>query len=771
MKSETFPVLGKYRPGWVIFWALAAMLVFALASGMDVSIRNFPLTWMFFLGMIAFLLAWILSGSQRKSTLLFIIGLSSGLFILMLLNSGAGRNLFLTFVHGFRLDKYFEPFKRYPVDADIFLFFLQNSITSLFNTSKDLFTWTCLLFSNSARFDTNISEIFWGTILWSASFSSGWLFRRKKHALVASLPIITLLIGILGYTRQKTTGLALGLSALLMMIVIFEHLRHENDWTLNKIDYSEEIRMDIAFTSIPIIAAILMIAIILPNISFDAIKEFSDRFIVIRDQNQIQIERPLGLKITPQKPADQKNTGILPRELLIGSGPELSENIVMEIDTGEIFLPPQIDMENSLPNYYWFGRSYDVYTGKGWLTSEIYQKNYSKNEIIVPADMENSRLLNLKIDKTNRASTTLYASGPPLSVDHRIIVGWYKTTDEYYSAEIDGSSYQVQSPITVVSEEDLQQSTGQIPEIILKIYLQIPETTPARVRDLASTLTEDLQNPYDKAKAIEDFLRQYDYTLDVPKPTPNQDVVDFFLFDLQRGYCDYFASTMVVLSRSIGLPARLAVGYTAGNYDYTRQMFVVTEANAHAWPEIYIAPYGWIPFEPTTSEAPFAWDLKNPPLPTGQIEDYDMDQQVNPFWLNLLILTSILLVILITGFLWYKITSIKTHKKPTNQQLEGIYRRMEHFLSYFWASPQPSRTPYEFQKEIELLLEQHETSKMEKRIIKPITSNIQFITGLYVQGIYSPAPVSNHEMKLAKKNLFKIFTQTLLLNLIFVFTR
>jgi transglutaminase-like putative cysteine protease len=78
---------------------------------------------------------------------------------------------------------------------------------------------------------------------------------------------------------------------------------------------------------------------------------------------------------------------------------------------------------------------------------------------------------------------------------------------------------------------------------------------------LARDLTATEPTPFDRARAIEAYLRTYPYTLDLPSPKLDRDVVDYFLFDLRQGYCDYYATSMVVLARAAGLPARLAVGY------------------------------------------------------------------------------------------------------------------------------------------------------------------------------------------------------------------
>ncbi|MCC9265945.1 transglutaminase domain-containing protein [Bacillus velezensis] len=137
-------------------------------------------------------------------------------------------------------------------------------------------------------------------------------------------------------------------------------------------------------------------------------------------------------------------------------------------------------------------------------------------------------------------------------------------------------------------------------------YLQLPDSVPERVRQLADRLTRDHYNMFDKAKAIEDYLGSsaFSYnTQDVAVPEHNQDYVDQFLFETKRGYCDNFSSAMAVLLRSAGIPARWVKGYTSGEYkgagDHNGQIYEVTNNNAHSWVEVYFPDQGWVTFEPT----------------------------------------------------------------------------------------------------------------------------------------------------------------------------
>src|SRR5439155_19800440 len=111
-------------------------------------------------------------------------------------------------------------------------------------------------------------------------------------------------------------------------------------------------------------------------------------------------------------------------------------------------------------------------------------------------------------------------------------------------------------------------------------------------------ITRDKTNAYDKAEAIELYLRtNFKYSTVVKAPPSGRDPVDYFLFDLKEDFCEYFASSMVVMLRSVGVPARVVEGYTMGTFDEPTGGYMITERNAHAWVEVYFAGYGWIEFE------------------------------------------------------------------------------------------------------------------------------------------------------------------------------
>src|SRR6185312_13752952 len=123
----------------------------------------------------------------------------------------------------------------------------------------------------------------------------------------------------------------------------------------------------------------------------------------------------------------------------------------------------------------------------------------------------------------------------------------------------ENSQYSVTSEVSTASEADLRQASQAYPAEVRQRYLALPPV-PGRVHNLAVQLTDSANNPYDKAVAVESYLRSLPYSLSVPEPPPNQDGVDYFLFTTKTGYCDYFASAMAVMMRSEGVPARVVSG-------------------------------------------------------------------------------------------------------------------------------------------------------------------------------------------------------------------
>ncbi|HDX9691977.1 transglutaminaseTgpA domain-containing protein [Bacillus thuringiensis] len=288
---------------------------------------------------------------------------------------------------------------------------------------------------------------------------------------------------------------------------------------------------------------------------------------------------------------------------------------------------------------YWRVETKDFYTGKGWEISENPKKVSFKNKNDVVSWYEQ----NTKTE-TTEATITMLKSYPHLtypaglvSVEASSDVSYSVNSfsEKIYTMNGDSSttlhSYKVTYEIPEFSIENLKAvktNEGQEtnPYFMTK-YTQLPESLPQRVKDLAANLTNDKDNRYDKVLAIENYFTDNSFTYEstnVLFPAKSQDYVDQFLFDTKSGYCNNFSTSMIVLLRSAGIPARWVKGYTEGTLDNTlasaegADVYTITNDNAHSWVEVYFPGYGWIPFEPTKGFTnPYNF-INNTPAPISQ---------------------------------------------------------------------------------------------------------------------------------------------------------
>ncbi|MDX2160981.1 MAG: transglutaminaseTgpA domain-containing protein [bacterium] len=153
----------------------------------------------------------------------------------------------------------------------------------------------------------------------------------------------------------------------------------------------------------------------------------------------------------------------------------------------------------------------------------------------------------------------------------------------------------------VLRTVDFSVYTGEFKQIAdVQTALQLPPTTTARTRELARSITANAASDYDKIIAVRDhLLTSYPYDFYPPPQAPDTDAVDQFLFVDQRGVCEHYVSAMIVMLRSLEIPARFVVGYGSGDYNPITNFYEVRANDAHAWVEVYFPGFGWLPFDPT----------------------------------------------------------------------------------------------------------------------------------------------------------------------------
>jgi transglutaminase-like putative cysteine protease len=205
------------------------------------------------------------------------------------------------------------------------------------------------------------------------------------------------------------------------------------------------------------------------------------------------------------------------------------------------------------------------------------------------------------------SSVWLPAAFEPVSIDS----GEFETDYDQESStlmvdrEVETSDtyvYTVESVLADWSADELRAAAAEVPDEIVDAYTALPGNFPGTVEELAEEITANAATPYDKALALQDYLRSdlFTYNKEVGEGH-NQDALITFLRNTRRGYCEQFAASFAAMARYLGLPARVAVGFTWGinNEPAEPNLYRVRAKHAHAWPEVYIGEYGWVPFEPT----------------------------------------------------------------------------------------------------------------------------------------------------------------------------
>ncbi|KAA3656578.1 MAG: transglutaminase domain-containing protein, partial [Chloroflexi bacterium] len=465
-------------------------------------------------------------------------------------------------------------------------------------------SWFKAVFSGGSSRETIVFAVGLGLFAWFLAAYSGWsTFRQHKplHGLTL-MGMAMALNGYFGNAQLYWVAIFVGLVAVLTAVL--HYTRMEFEWRANGVDYSDEVRLELIVFATIIATVLLTFSATIPAINF---KELVRRF---QSQQAVQqTEDILGRAFAgvrqPQRstsPGGVGGSGIMPRSYLLGNPPELSERVMMTTQVnlidengGEIIAPPSI-----LHGYHWRGLSYDVYTGRGWALSQERQEPTPANQPLLLPPISKQLQLSQSVNWEFDERVIRYTLGLPLKFDHDVTVNW-RGLEDLSRVQGEEINYHVITQLTSATPEDLQATSLQdVPPAIMARYTALPNTVPQRVHNLANEVAGNLQNPYDQARAIEQFLRQYPYTLDVELPPKDMDVVEFFLFDLQAGYCDYYSSSMAVMARSLGLPARVAVGYLAQQPDEFGAQ-TIYQINGHSWTEIYFADYGWVEFEPTGS--------------------------------------------------------------------------------------------------------------------------------------------------------------------------
>lgn len=253
-------------------------------------------------------------------------------------------------------------------------------------------------------------------------------------------------------------------------------------------------------------------------------------------------------------------------------------------------------VETNQPTYYRTA-TYSEYTGTGWERSpdeQPYQGTVPSEGRTVKGEQVIQQVT-LHVDSST-IPTAWRPSDVSTDASTEVLVSDQGTFRTGGTLE-EGTEVYVRSHKPPTDPERLRTAGKDYPSVVEDKYTQVSPETPDRVHERTDEVTAGADNPYEKAVAIEQHLEQTPYSLNASHE-PGEPIADQFLFEMDKGYCQYYATTMVVMLRSEGVPARYVTGYSPGVQSGDNQ-YTVTSSNAHAWVEVYFPNTGWVRFDPT----------------------------------------------------------------------------------------------------------------------------------------------------------------------------
>jgi transglutaminase-like putative cysteine protease len=450
-------------------------------------------------------------------------------------------------------------------------------------------------------------------LFWVLSLNTAYALVRSKQIGRLLAPLFLAIILIHTYDPLVPARFAyLMVFSFLALLVIGRlfYLQQKEHWRQRQFYIPSQLSSDTLQISLGFVLVILVFALILPanRSQWDTMVRVWEKVKQPFQSLRQDFENAFSsLRITTQI-----ETEFYERTLNLGRGIELNEQEIFTA-IAHTKLPEQARI-------YWRSRVYDTYENGQWRLSDVSTLDFPSNAFDAKQPSFPNRPARLY-------SFTIYPHQPLQTFILPAQPHWINLAAEIeYVENADGSmdllavrspnplpagkTYNVRSSLSDLTVEQLQQAGEDYPDWVIERYLQLPTSLSERTKDLALQITQGLATPYEKVVSITEYLRSHiTYIETIDELPKDQELIDWFLFDYKKGFCNYYATAEVILLRSLGIPARLAVGYAEGTMEdiQAANVYVVRQLDAHAWPEVFFPGIGWIEFEPTSSKPPVVY--------------------------------------------------------------------------------------------------------------------------------------------------------------------
>ena len=499
-----------------------------------------------------------------------------------------------------------------------------NHREEVYQVIQRTFAWFNDVLAGQPGADTLVFVLLLSILLWILSFNAVWVYFREQRKWQAVLPTgLAMLVNLYYAPVDLKAYFILYLVAAMLLLVRATLAEREEQWYRERIYFPFDIGFDVMRDGVIFILFVVIVSWVLPSTltendqqminplqdPWNQVKEEWTRLFNTLNYGESGGPAPASVVFTPSHPLEGARN--------------LSNEPVMDVKTSV--------------NRYYQATVLDTYVSNAWELRNTVNIN------LTTADMSTPKF-SARRTITQTVTMLQYTNilmGAPMPVKVSVpasarVIPQGMLPEEALAAEAigvselamiiskdiiqPGEAYTITSSLSFATESQLRSDSTVYPSDIRARYLQLPDTVPQRVFDLAEEVARGYDNPYDIAKAVETYVRSYEYSDQIPGPKPGQDAADYFLFEEKKGYCDYYATAMAVMLRHLGIPTRLAQGYATGEYDPLSGGYRLLEKDAHTWVEVYFPTYGWIQFEPTVSE-PVIERLSEqvvPPAPGGR---------------------------------------------------------------------------------------------------------------------------------------------------------
>lgn len=468
----------------------------------------------------------------------------------------------------------------------------------------DALDWTRIVFDGGFAPQHSPYAVGLGVLMWVTSFIAAYALYRHHRVLDTILLTGVALIGNMSATFTDLFAylIIFSIAALLLWLRVALVSREES-WRLRRVNENLDVPTQIMRSGMTFIAGSIALAWVLTTVAVAAPltgvwNNLDGLWSDVRDS----LEGALG----GLSGADSRIQGTsFGDSFRVRGSWTSSDGLVMTVAAPRA--------------YYMRTVTYDVYTGHGWDSSEGSDRRVAAGDRIFPGYTPERPLVEaafeiqtVTVEAQRSLGRNVYTPGYPTIAFAPLVIhqpGGLPLLGALQSGVVldEGKGYQITAAISTATEAMLAGAGTAYPPEVTATYLGTDGVTQRTAEEALRVVTEaGATDPYHQAKALAEYLRsspRFSYANLATLPSdPNGDLVDFFLFDPngQVGYCEYFASTMAVMARTLGLPARVAVGYAPGERLDTG-IYQYRERNAHAWAEIYFPNYGWQIFESTKS--------------------------------------------------------------------------------------------------------------------------------------------------------------------------